>query len=356
MIKLCIEIESGKACELIVRDRTGYIMNAEGFVPETTFGFLPPDRKSPGGRDMYRLKDVNLFTMLYYNSLQEEQRSVRLCTGKHYDDCGPHDITRPDGTTEHIDRPYIRDYHRLVKDQHFHVWEDGWYSVIYFCTPTREWFESELLKWIEYDTEDPERFSFTSGNSRLKPYVSGTDATLDELTEDATDEDPFPGLYSGVFFSYQEKEQWKVTHWQPVPQKNANGEYETDADGRLKYWKSEFTDYSFNALAALGDVSETTLIWDRKEFVSLCNLKECWYKLAKKAAKEILPCANRYSIPDNTKYRRDFLKMTLDVIGYSVDLTEDGDYSEAQRLIEGIDYCGLCAEGGRAVRERCGCV
>jgi hypothetical protein len=53
--------------------------------------------------------------------------------------------------------------------------------------------------------------------------------------------------------------------------------------------------------------------------------------------------------------KRDFLKMSLDVISYTIDIATDEDFSDVQKMIESIDYCGLCSEAETKVRKRCGC-
>lgn len=84
----------------------------------------------------------------------------------------------------------------------------------------------------------------------------------------------------------------------------------------------------------------------------ICNLTDCYISLSK----SILNNCNFRCIQDNDEdatFKRDFVWMTLNVIKY---LVEKGDYLEAERILEKVNYCGgFCNNTSSSSSSGCNC-
>ena len=89
------------------------------------------------------------------------------------------------------------------------------------------------------------------------------------------------------------------------------------------------------------------------DFFTLCKLKQCMINHQKQVIEDKLkPCGNPCSEDDTADVRR-FLFVTIHVLEY---LVCQGNYSEAQRILESVSSCGnLCNNSVYSNTNNCGC-
>lgn len=82
-------------------------------------------------------------------------------------------------------------------------------------------------------------------------------------------------------------------------------------------------------------------------------LRECYINICEELfAKYMQGCTPNCQPKDVDTYSRDFLHMTLHIIEY---LTELGEFMEAQRILEQINYCGGFCKNVNNENSGCGC-
>lgn len=87
------------------------------------------------------------------------------------------------------------------------------------------------------------------------------------------------------------------------------------------------------------------------KFVSTCYLNKCLYLIQKSIIDaNMAACASEFK---DLLTKRDLIHMTLQVIKY---LKDDGHLDEVQRVIEGLDTCGMICESiSKKNNTDCGC-
>lgn len=314
MLELKINVTKSAACKITVYDNTGFYTNEDGFFPQSMTGFLDETR-SGGGKGMFRLSDVDLYTVLYYNGTKPEDKYVDKSCTEHYADCSP----------------YTKNYNKLIDCQNFVLDRDGWYSIFYISLPCEKWFNYEL-----------ERYN-NGQSSRLNYYSQKYENPIENKYV----------FYSGVYYSRYNKinQIFEIVYWTQIPVFD-------EITGLFIKWTDKQEIISLKQLVNLDTIEDTTIIQDRREVVSLCNLEMCWMSSAKKLLASPNPCASPYDETAQDRYRRDFLKMSLDVISFQMDLVLlEGlsNFSSVQLMIENINYCGLCTNKDIPSYKRCNC-
>lgn len=96
----------------------------------------------------------------------------------------------------------------------------------------------------------------------------------------------------------------------------------------------------------------TTISIIKKDYVSICRLKQCYLDICNKIFKEKVfgPCCDRRE-DQELRRRRDLIWMAINVIQYMV---EDNQLEEAQRILTELEGCnGLCRQTIES--KGCGC-
>ena len=320
MLELNIKIVKSGACKITVSDNTGFYTNESGYYPMSMTGFLDETRNS-GGKAMFKLSDVNLHTCLYYQGSDDNNRFVQEECVRHYEDC----------------EPYIQDYERLVDCQHFMLNIDGWYSVFYFSLPSKDWFDRELERYRKDEA------------SKLNFY---TERYIDH------DTDRF-AAYSGVYYSKYDKEKKlsEIVHWCEEPI------YIEDPDRPgyeiFSHWEEKEVLLTSKQIIEFESIEDTTIIRTKEDVIATCNLEQCWYDLALLMMQSPNPCGKSHGESDQTRYKRDFMRMVLEVIKLETDIvvgSGSDNFASVQKKIENINYCGLCKDKEIPRRQRCSCL
>lgn len=125
----------------------------------------------------------------------------------------------------------------------------------------------------------------------------------------------------------------------------------TDGEKFYQYVNNVLVDVDPRVIAEIG-LENTTISRTESKIFSLCNLQQCYINTCKQIFKKY----NIRCLPNDYKsivFNRDFIWMTLNVIKYNIDF---GDYFEAQRILENINYCGgFCEQLSSTVQSGCGC-
>lgn len=141
-----------------------------------------------------------------------------------------------------------------------------------------------------------------------------------------------------------------------LPSTFPNGVYYINDETKkiYKYGSTEEVD-----VALLVELNETgtTINKEMKNTFSLCRLQDCFYKLCKDllnnlCGKSKCTATDKYS---QEILNRDIIWMALNVIKYAI---EQGQYLEAQRILENITGCGnICGkfETNNLNSSGCGC-
>ncbi len=121
-----------------------------------------------------------------------------------------------------------------------------------------------------------------------------------------------------------------------------NGIYYLDNKKIYKYGSNEEIEVA--VLVEL-NTTGTTIIKETKNTFSLCHLQDCFYNLCKKLLSNLCGCnkdCNKTSTYSEDIFNRDLIWMAINVIKYAIN---EGQYYEAQRLLESIDNCGnICSQ------------
>ena len=105
-----------------------------------------------------------------------------------------------------------------------------------------------------------------------------------------------------------------------------------------KYISGTSTEVTIDELLAVNPTSTNTIIRTDKNTFCTCRLNQCFYNLCKSLF-GILPskCANKVDENKSMIYNRDIIWMAINIIKY---LIEQGQYYEAQRILEEVTQCG----------------
>lgn len=110
---------------------------------------------------------------------------------------------------------------------------------------------------------------------------------------------------------------------------------------------------SFEDLIEQIGVNTTTISSAVFQQFSICQLYGCYIALCKPVFESVnYRCMDKTGLSDII-FKRDFIWMTINIIKYYV---EDGQFMEAQRLLEEVNYCGgFCNELSVQSKSGCGC-
>lgn len=129
--------------------------------------------------------------------------------------------------------------------------------------------------------------------------------------------------------------------------------YITDGQRIYKYTNSLKVVDSLE-VAEIND-ENTTIARICQDQFSICKLFACYIRLCKQIFSSInLRCINKNSNVSEARFNRDFLWMTINVMRYNI---EKGNFLEAQRILESINYCnGFCQQDIEITKSSgCGC-
>lgn len=130
--------------------------------------------------------------------------------------------------------------------------------------------------------------------------------------------------------------------------------YYTDGENIYKYINGESSIVTIDEIVERNP-DDTTISKVCENYVSICFLQKCWLSLAQQILSlGFTSCSNKNGTDADLIFRRDYIRMALDVIGYMVELNQ---LAEAERIIEQIGGCnGLCKTEFRGMpSHRCGC-
>lgn len=128
--------------------------------------------------------------------------------------------------------------------------------------------------------------------------------------------------------------------------------YYSDGEQIYKYFNNKSEIVPISELI-LRNPEGTTISIVKKDYVSICHLKQCYlnicYKLFKSQAFGECFSSN---IDCELKYKRDLVWMAINVIQYMV---EDNQLAEAQRIITELEGCNGVCKQTEISNKGCGC-
>lgn len=112
-----------------------------------------------------------------------------------------------------------------------------------------------------------------------------------------------------------------------------------------------------NAVAPISvDELTTTIIRNEQSTFQMCHFMQCFYNICKNLLKAFpVKCPDKNSEITQLQYYRDIIWMAINTIKY---LLEKGQYFEAQRILEEINYCGTICNNIEKINKpasNCGC-
>lgn len=128
--------------------------------------------------------------------------------------------------------------------------------------------------------------------------------------------------------------------------------YAIDNDNILKIQDNTWVESSYEEL--LRNPCNTTISISSKDTFSICQLWDCYVENCKDILSNSLSKCSTES--DDSKFNRDIIWMTINVIKYYLDR---GEYEEAERVLEEIIGCnGFCSNSNSNSKSKkggCGC-
>lgn len=185
----------------------------------------------------------------------------------------------------------------------FVVKQDGFYEVGHFIIPTVQWMTDVFprIKDKYYDANNP-------------------------------------SLNSIIYYFDQDK-LWKRVYHPENPEAFINGMLDEEA--------------TIKEMLELGNLEMTNLQGCRVKVFYTGYLQECYIDICKELFEGYLKhCSPNCRPVEIDTYPRDFIWMTLNIIEY---LLEFGQFLEAQRVLEQINYCGGFCKNVRHEDSGCGC-
>jgi hypothetical protein len=164
----------------------------------------------------------------------------------------------------------------------------------------------------------------------------------------------FDAIRSGLFYSVMNDDLYHINYMWATPVYPEMDGYIAD-DAIPQYWTLHVQTVDACELLMLQFLKNTTLHKTQGDFITICNLMDCWLGLSKQLMAASGPCLSPWDENKHLRYRRDVVKMSIDVIGYMAEHICDGDYSEVQKTIESLAYCGLCTGLDMPKARSCNC-
>lgn len=130
--------------------------------------------------------------------------------------------------------------------------------------------------------------------------------------------------------------------------------YVSDGSNIYKYSSEQLQEVEIDELLEV-NTADTTISRVQKEYVSICYLRKCYINLCYQIFNNrgLAPCFEKSNVNSELVYKRDLLRMSLNVIKY---LTQFNQLAEAERIIEKITGCnGLCTSYNIQQTHGCGC-
>lgn len=112
--------------------------------------------------------------------------------------------------------------------------------------------------------------------------------------------------------------------------------YFTDGENIYTYCDKEIKEVDPSVLANINTENTTISRIESDQFM-IFQLYDCYINLCKILFNDLTIRCKKSSDFDEITYKRDFLWMTINVLKYQIEL---GNFSEAERILEEVNYCG----------------
>lgn len=223
-----------------------------------------------------------------------ESELIRAKNAFKYSETVSIDILRHNKLQEAVHKEIIISKHDNIGKIEVPVNLDGWFSIVHFVLPSKEWFDSELQ------------------------YGEGS----------------LLGIYDIVFYSDGNK-----------IYKYKNGVDQEPQEIPISY------------LIELNiDSGDYPVYICEQDYISICFLRKCYINLCQKIFNNrgFSHCWNKNEVDSDLMYRRDLVWMAINVIKY---LTECNQLSEVERIVEILYGCnGICTSNNITSKTNgCGC-
>ena len=130
--------------------------------------------------------------------------------------------------------------------------------------------------------------------------------------------------------------------------------YFTDGIQIFTYCDGKIKTVDSGVIANINTENTTISRVDIDQFM-IYQLYDCYIKICKSLFNDIsIRCKKSDNFDENT-YKRDFLWMTINVLKYHI---EFGNFGEAERILEEVNYCGGFCNGSNVCTmsaNGCGC-